>query len=410
MTTATTSRSEMWNRDFIILMVVNLCMYIPIYMLNTSLAGYVTSLNGGPALAGTIASAFSITAFIGYLVAGPALDAGNRKIILVLSLVLMAVAIAGYAVFDNIAAVLFFRLVQGFGLAFSTTSFLVVVTQSLPSPRVTAGIRYFTMVMVIGQAIGPYLGVNLAAGVGFRGVFVTDVVFMLVGAALACFTSNGNATPRPEGRRRVFRNPIALEAVPGSILLALTSIGFFVLAAFMVVYAQSRGIGSAIGYFFAVYAVTLLVVNPLVTGLVRRIGLMPVLVASFALQAIALVLLATSTQLWEFFLVAVLFAAGYGVSMPLVKAIVMDSVPAERHGVASSTSNLAVDIGTLIGGTFGGVLVAAVGYPGMWLIVAIPVVASVVLVFPFRKSIVRADRIEASPTSAGGGPVTSTQH
>lgn len=411
MTTTSTTRGDrahLWNRDFITMNIVNLLMYVPIFMLNTSLAGYVTSLHGGAGIAGTAAGVFAVTAFIGYLVAGPVLDRGDRRTILALALFLMAIAIAGYAVFGTITGIILFRLLQGFGLAFATTAFLVVVTKTLPADRITEGIRYFTLVMVIGQAIGPAIGLDLAAWIGFRGLFITDATLMAMGGALV-FTirgarrSSSDVERRTAGRR--FVNPFARQALPAGLVLFLTTLAFFIVSSFLIVYAESRGIGTSIGYFFCVYAVTLLVVNPLVSCVMPRVGVVPVLITSLALQGAALLELSVAGSLWQFFLAAVLLAAGYGVSMPLIKGLAMAATPTEHHGAASATSNLGVDLGTLVGGSLGGLVVAGLGYSGLWTLMVIPVIVAIVVVILLRGTFIRAARAETAadpaPTARG---------
>jgi MFS family permease len=297
----------------------------------------------------------------------------------------MAVAVLGYGFSGQVLPVIGFRLLQGVGLAFATTCFLAVATRALPKDRIATGIWYFSLVHVVCQAVGPLIGLALADRIGYRALFLINAGLMVLGSLAASTIKPNPVRPRKAGLR--FGNPIAKEALPGAVLIFLVTTAYFVVNSFLVLFAESREVSTGIGYYFTVYAVTLVAVGPVVGKVVGRLGLARVLAATMVLLTASLLLTSFSTSLWMFLVAGALQALGYGVSSPLLKALIMSSAPAERHGAASSTGNIGTDLGTLAGPVIGGFLVDRAGYAAMWQVMTVPVLLSLLLVFALRSRI-----------------------
>jgi len=142
-----------------------------------------------------------------------------------------------------------------------------------------------------------------------------------------------------------------------------------------------------IGYYFTVYAGTLIITRPLAGYLTDRLGLVKILVPAMAFFAGAFILISYAFSLPMFLLAAFISAFGFGACHPIIMTFSMKCVPPQRRGAASSTNYIGLDLGNLAGPVIAGSLVDRFSYPFMWRIMIFPVVIALMLVIINRSRI-----------------------
>jgi MFS family permease len=157
-----------------------------------------------------------------------------------------------------------------------------------------------------------------------------------------------------------------------------------------VLYGTKLGIDN-LGLYFVVYALCLLVTRPLYGRLADTFGAERVLVPGVVFFAISYVMLAHITDFAGLMAVAVVASAGFGACMPLTQSLAMSSVPTERRGAASNTTFTGLDVGSLCGPLFAGLVIEMLepvtgslisAYSTMWLVMLVPMaIAFVVIIY-----------------------------
>ncbi len=377
-------RVSIWNSVYTCVFCANVFLFLGMQMVNTLVAKYADSLGAAPTVVGIVSSLFALTSLLFKVISGPAIDAFNRKYILMAAIAVIAVSFTGFSMSGTVEMLFAFRLLQGCGQAFTATCCLALAADSLPAEKFGVGIGTFTLAQAACQAVGPSVGLFLAERVGYRAAFGAAAVCTVCAVAAAAMIK----TPHTEHKK--FRilpgNIIAKEAVIPAVLLFLLQLTFCNINSFLVIYADHENVAN-IGFFFTAYAVTMLFAPTTVGRLADRWGTTKALIPAMLFFSISFLLISISSSLPMFLAAAVVSAFGYGAAQPAVQAVGMKCVPASRRGAASSTSYIGQDLGNLAGPIIAGSLVEKAGYVFMWRLMILPVLAAIAITFLSRRRI-----------------------
>lgn len=352
--TASTEKTTLWNKDYILVVLVNICASIGFYCVQPTLPRYVTSLGVSLTIAGVISGMFSITALICRPFTGVVADRVSPKKIL--SVALPAEAIAGccYGLFPSIPWLIACRLVHAIGFAFAGTVLIVYGSSFVPRERMGEGIGYLGMGNIAGTAIGPSLGLAFAGALGHKFAFIAGGLIIGLGFLLLTFTKE---TPRAEVKEKRsidFTQLISVKLIPLSFLNGLFSFSNGLISSYLSMHADVQGV-AGIGMYFTVLAVTMLLVRPTFGKINDRKGLVFAAVPGFIASCIGLLIIANAKSLPMFLCAAVLMAFGQGAAQPAFQTACVRSLPNEQRGIATSTYYVFADVfqgfGPMIGGS-----------------------------------------------------------
>ncbi len=379
---------KIWNASFISVFIASMLMFMGQQMMNTIVAKYANHLGAAPVTVGFVTSSFAYTALLFKIFAAPAIDTFNKRHILIGAMLVMAVSYVGYGLSGSIPVLLTSRLLQGAGQAFSATCGLALATDTLPPDRLGTGISYFSLAQVICQSIGPSIGLALSRTIGYNYTFMIGAMIMI--CAVLAANKIKNKFTRTKRYKITFNNLIAKEAILPAVLMFLLCMAYYNITTFLVIYAEERNAGTYIGYFFTVYAVTLLFARPFMGKFGDRHGLVKILVPAMFCFAAAFMLISYATNIWLFLLAAFVSAFGYGACQPSVQTLCMKCVPKDKRGAGSSTNYIGQDLGNLVGPIVAGTLASRLGYDVMWRVMIIPVAMALVIVIIYRERITHA--------------------
>lgn len=378
-----------FNKEFLIICLVNFLMMFGQNMTNTLIPKLVNSFGATAILVGMVTSIFSLSSLLVKPFSGPAVDSFKRKWILFYATILIAVSFLGYAFSSNVYTVIFSRLLHGAGLGFTVITCLTMISDCVPKKRMTSGIAYYSVVGAIAQAIGPGLGLVTLNKFGYFFTFLVGFVFVILAAFFVL------AIDEKERKSANFKidvhNIYAKEAIVPAVIMFFLAMVYITISSFLVLHAESKGIAN-IGLYFTVNAVFLLGTRPLIGKLADQFGLIKVLPIAILFFAFSMVLIGISNHLFTFLIAAAINACGYGACQPLIQSLCMKSVSTEYRGAASATSYYGTDLGYLVGPILAGKLIEAGGYSLMFCAMAI------VLVFPLIICFVKYDKLNRIDT------------
>lgn len=403
---ARTEPTKIWNITFVSVFLTNMAISLGQLMSNSLLSAYADSLGATAGQIGVLMSMFAVSALLLKVVTSPAIDTFNRKTIAIGAMVFYAAAFVGYSVSKTIPLLMFFRVIQGTGMAFGTVSCLAIAAESLPREHYNAGMGYYALAQTVSQAVGPSIGLWIAGRWGYGTTFLTSACVMGLAAVAAC--NIRLQFKRTKKFRITFGNVIAKEAILPAVVSLFLSMGICVVNSFVVVYAAKRGVTENIGLFFTVSALTMVFTRPFVGRLTDKYGLVKVFVPCIFCNVAAFVIISFARSLPVFLLASFIAGFGFGACSPAVQALAMKSVPAERRGAGSGTNFIGTDIGYLIGPTAAGFLAQSYGYPVMWRAMVLPFLVAIALVVIFRGRIARIEEdfmAGAQSARADGGAV-----
>ena len=382
-------QESIWNRQFVCIFIANALLYLGLYMVQPLITSYVYTLGATDALIGFVAGSFAVTSLLFKLIAAPAIDSFRKVLVTRCALIIMTIAFLGYSMSTSVSTIIVFRLLHGVALAFTSSCFLSLATDFLPPKKLGAGIGIFSTAMSIGQAIAPAIGLKIADCFSYSTCFFIAALMGICSVLLTFVIRSSEPLVKRKFQVSV-GSFVAKEALFFAFLIMVLSCCFCLINAHMVIYAGQRNIEN-IGYYFTVYAVTLLITRPLLGKLSDRFGSVQVLIPALLCFAIAFFIISYAASLLAFLLAAVVSAFGFGAAYPVINTLSMKSVAPDRYGASSSTNYIGMDLGNLLGPIIASFFIMRLGYPAMWRIMTILIFISIVLLFLFRRYVFRIE-------------------
>lgn len=373
------SRKEsLFNSRFLALLAINLVVSISFSMVYTTISSHVKGLGASVALAGVVTGAFSISSMVIRPVTGIISDRMNRKMLLVISSAIMGFAIFGYALVQDINALIVLRVVHGIAFAISTTVNMSIIPGIVPQNRIGEAICYFGLSQSLATAIGPSIGLGLASSSGYHMTFIVSAVLCIAGGVIAIPL---NMTDDAQ-RSTVVHKGLKLSDIFIARCLPFTMIEIAIASiagienSMMALYAATQGIEN-IGWYFTICAVTVACSRLLFGKVIDKKGT-ALVYPGILMMIIGLVILWQQSALWMFAAAGVIKTLGASLAKPALQAASIKSVSPERRGAAVSTYYIGTDLGQGSSPMIGGKIVDLNGgnYGVIFALYTLPLIAA----------------------------------
>ncbi len=396
---------RLWNKYFLMLMVISFFSSLCNQFFNPTLSLRVKDLGGTESFIGLLGTSLTLGSAIFRVVGGKISDKKGRMITVFVGMSLFAVASAMFLFVDNIYGILALRALQGVGFGLSSTTLTAAVADVLPNDSMASGIGYFGLSNSLSQTIGPSCAVGLYyTEWGFQAVAAAATCSLVLGAAMAmgCRYESDRpfldavAATRPQntaaeadtseytGIWRFFER----SAIPCGIVMLFCCLASGVVIGFTVLYAKAENIAvENAGLYFTISAVGV-VISRLGTGkLIQRYGTLTALLISFACGIIGFVLLIAARQMHILFFVSgAFYGLNNGLYNPALNSEAMFRAPASRRGAASATFQVPTELGFALSSLIAGIIIEASNYSICWIVcIAYDVVGLLLSILFFRK-------------------------
>ncbi len=322
-------------------------------------------LDAGNVAVGVVIGSYAITGLLLRPVAGRFADHRGRKPTVVVGSSLVAVAGFLYLLPAGVAGLIAARLVLGAGEGAVFTAGSAWIVDLAPTERRGRVIGLYGLAVWSGLSVGPLLGELVQHLGGYHAVWLLAGALPLLGAAIATRVPDPFA-PSPQIAEE--HHPlIAREAVRPGTALALGSIGYGTIAAFVVLLLEARGVGHGATVFGAF--ATMVVLTRLAGGdLPDRIGPARVAVGAACVEAAGLATIAAAQSLPAALAGALAMGTAFSLLYPSLSLIVVNDVSDRRRGAALGTFTAFFDAGVGFGAPLAGVAAALTGYEGAFLL------------------------------------------
>lgn len=378
----TTEKNTLWTKNFILMCVVNLVMFVGFQMLVSTFPFFVMQLGGDEAVAGVASGLFSVSSLMMRPVVGWVLDNKSRKILLFFGLAGLVLLPVLYAAINIIVLILILRLFHGIFWASTTTSLNTNASDIIPKERFGEGMGYFGLTATISLSVAPLIGLTVMDKMGFNVLFLSSACIVAL-ALILSFNIKVKETRHghgPSSLKNIFKNIINKNALPASAVMFLFLMPYGAVTTFIAVYADQIQIGSG-GLFFAVMAISTGIIRIFSGKISDKKGEAPIVYTGVICMIISLILIANLSSQFTFVISALLFGVGFGGMAPTMQAMAMRTSPAERRGSASSTYLCAFDLGMGLGGVISGYFVRWFGYSPMYKFMIVTLLFSFLVYF-----------------------------
>lgn len=331
-----------------------------------------------PDRAGLVISSFVFGMGLGTFFAGPLADRFGRKATILggLALFMLGGALAANA--WSLDALLAARVLMGLGAAAPRVASMALIRDKFSGREMAQIVSFVMMVFMLVPAAAPAMGAVVIAGYGWRGVFWTFLVFALVAGTWMVLRQPETLAPanrRPlrfgtlmQGAKVVLTNRIALASIAAQTMVFGALFG--TLSSVQPLFAQTFGREASFPAWFALIALVSAGASLTNALLVRRLGMLRVIGAVFAVMVVlsAVMALAALTGVLApgaYFALFFVWVCGVfamaGMTVGNLNAMAMEPMGAIAGLAASVILAVPTILGTLIAAPLG---LAFDGTPG----------------------------------------------
>ncbi len=352
---------------------------------NPLINGYAKELGASSAFAGIIVGIMSLAAMFLRPVAGNLTDKFSKYRLSFIGGALIFVGVMGYVLTPSSGWLLLFRLINGTGYVLCTVCMTTWLAFLVPRQHVGEAMGFYGLMNALAMALAPAVSINIYQKIGYRTSLVASAVSALLMIVAIQFVGD-HALPKKRVRtqKKSFKI-IQFNVLPVAILTTLFAIPYFVTQADIVTYVEQKHLTVAVGSYFLIYAVVLLIIR---VGLKRyfdtvRFGVWFWL--SLVSSAAYIILLAIMNNDWQMALAAALMASGYGIIYSVLQSTALLLAPIEEQGLASATFYLGLDIAMAFGPMISGVIDSALPIEWFYPVELVLVPLILVVYFIWRK-------------------------
>jgi MFS family permease len=328
-------------------------------------------LGAGNVAVGVVIGSYAATGLLLRPFAGRLADRRGRRPAVVGGALLVAAAGFLYLLPLGVPGLIVARLALGAGEGTVFTAGSAWIVDLAPPGRRGRVIGLYGLAVWAGLSIGPLLGELLLHASGYMLVWLFAGTMPLVGAAVA------TRLPEPfQPIAQVEHHPlIAREAIRPGTALALASVGYATVAAFVVLHLDARGVGHGATVFGAF--ATMVVLTRLIGGdLPDRIGPARVATGAACVEAVGLTMIALAHSLPVALAGALAMGTAFSLLYPSLSLVVVERIPDTRRGAALGTFTAFFDAGVGLGAPLAGLVAALSDYEGAFLAAAAIALAS----------------------------------
>ena len=352
---------------------------------NPLINGYAKELGASSAFAGIIVGIMSLAAMFLRPVAGNLTDKFSKYRLSFIGGVLIFIGVMGYVLTPSSGWLLLFRLINGTGYVLCTVCMTTWLAFLVPRQHVGEAMGFYGLMNALAMALAPAVSINIYQKIGYRISLLASAVSALLMIVAIQFVGD-HALPKKRVRtqKKSFKI-IQFNVLPVAILTTLFAIPYFVTQADIVTYVEQKHLTVAVGSYFLIYAVVLLIIR---VGLKRyfdtvRFGVWFWL--SLVSTAAYIILLAIMNNDWQMALAAALMASGYGIIYSVLQSTALLLAPIEEQGLASATFYLGLDIAMAFGPMISGVIDSALPIEWFYPVELVLVPLILVVYFIWRK-------------------------
>ncbi|MDL2029593.1 MULTISPECIES: MFS transporter [Bacillus] len=370
-----------WTKDFIMVLLVNLFVFVFFYTFLTVLPIYtLQELGGTESQGGLLISLFLLSAIITRPFSGAIVERFGKKRMAIVSMALFALSSFLYMPIHNFSLLLGLRFFQGIWFSILTTVTGAIAADIIPAKRRGEGLGYFAMSMNLAMAIGPFLGLNLMRVVSFPVFFTAFALFMVAGLLVSFLIK---VPQSKDSGTTVFRFAFSDMFEKGALKIA--TVGLFIsfcystVTSYLSVFAKSVDLSDISGYFFVCFAVTMMIARPFTGKLFDKVGPGIVIYPSILIFSVGLCMLSFTHSGLMLLLSGAVIGLGYGSIVPCMQTLAIQKSPAHRSGFATATFFTFFDSGIAVGSYVFGLFVASAGFSAIYLTAGLFVLIALLL-------------------------------
>lgn len=378
---------SIWTRNFILLCLANLSLFISIHVLVPTLPVYLLEIGGDQKAVGYVMAAYTIGAMTTRPIAGWLVDRYRRKKILILGMVMMLTVSMLYKFATGVSSIMVIRGLHGLAFGLVSTAIGTMVADSLPTARLGEGMGYFGLTSSLSMSLAPMIGFGLVGKSGYSMLFLMVSILTTLAFCCSLTVQSANVPTRASDNSvtGIWDSLLEQTALRPSGVMFFLAVVYGSVLSFISLYATELGIAN-IGLFFTSMALTMLISRPIAGRWGDNNGTDMVLLIGHIALFTGMAATGLSHTITSLLLAGTAIGLGFGFCMPTLQALAVRHAPAHRRGVATATFFIALDSGIGLGTILWGYVAEAAGYQIMYFTTLIPIALAGAIYYRLRDS------------------------
>ncbi len=226
--------SQIWNKNFTLLSISNLFVFLSFYFLIPTFPIYLNEFyNLDKTTIGIILSSYTISAIIVRPFTGIFLDNYQRKNILIISLISYTLIFVLYSLYLSTTLMFFIRFLHGISWGITTTAATTIAIDNIPAKKRGEGIGIYGISMTIAMAIGPMIGIIISNIFNYNFMFYSSTIICIISIILILFIDKSQTIQKNSYSLAKYKNIFDKKSLPVSLNFILIAIHYGVINAFI---------------------------------------------------------------------------------------------------------------------------------------------------------------------------------
>lgn len=374
--------------DVILVMAASFLFMFSVMFVTPLINGYALSLGADSILAGIITGSMSIVSIFLRPIAGNLVDLYSKYCLSLIGGILILIGVSGYWLVNTSGLLILFRLINGTGFVLATICMTTWLAFLVPRRFVGEAMGFYGLMNALAMAVAPLIAINSYKVIGYRYSMMMASLAAVIMLIMIKFVKN-HAIPQNKLSLKNIKHIriIQKDTIPVALLMLFFSIPYFATQADLVEYVAMRKLSVSVGYFFLIYALSLLIIRIWLKRFFDTIAFGFWFWLSLIAMIIFLISMAFMKNNFIMLIAAVALSIGYGVIYSINQTTALLLSPLDQQGLASSTVYLGLDFGMASAPILGGIIASTIPHFYFYPIMLIMVPFVLVIYFIYRKKL-----------------------
>lgn len=374
--------------DVILVMAASFLFMFSVMFVTPLINGYALSLGADSILAGIITGSMSIVSIFLRPIAGNLVDLYSKYCLSLIGGILILIGVSGYWLVNTSGLLILFRLINGTGFVLATICMTTWLAFLVPRRFVGEAMGFYGLMNALAMAVAPLIAINSYKVIGYRYSMMIASLAAVIMLIMIKFVKN-HAIPQNKLSLKNIKHIriIQKDTIPVALLMLFFSIPYFATQADLVEYVAMRKLSVSVGYFFLIYALSLLIIRIWLKRFFDTIAFGFWFWLSLIAMIIFLISMAFMKNNFIMLIAAVALSVGYGVIYSINQTTALLLSPLDQQGLASSTVYLGLDLGMASAPILGGIIASTIPHFYFYPIMLIMVPFVLVIYFIYRKKL-----------------------
>lgn len=374
--------------DVILVMAASFLFMFSVMFVTPLINGYALSLGADSILAGIITGSMSIVSIFLRPIAGNLVDLYSKYCLSLIGGILILIGVSGYWLVNTSGLLILFRLINGTGFVLATICMTTWLAFLVPRRFVGEAMGFYGLMNALAMAVAPLIAINSYKVIGYRYSMMIASLAAVIMLIMIKFVKN-HAIPQNKLSLKNIKHIriIQKDTIPVALLMLFFSIPYFATQADLVEYVAMRKLSVSVGYFFLIYALSLLIIRIWLKRFFDTIAFVFWFWLSLIAMIIFLISMAFMKNNFIMLIAAVALSIGYGVIYSINQTTALLLSPLDQQGLASSTVYLGLDLGMASAPILGGIIASTIPHFYFYPIMLIMVPFVLVIYFIYRKKL-----------------------